>query len=50
MTYIGNAPNFVVYALARRARVDMPGFFGYMSWAGAILAPVFILVTVLFLI
>ncbi len=50
MTYIGNAPNFVVYALARRARVDMPGFFGYMAWAGAILAPVFILVTVLFLI
>jgi Na+/H+ antiporter NhaD/arsenite permease-like protein len=50
MTYIGNAPNFVVYALARRARVDMPGFFGYMAWSAAILAPVFILVTVLFLI
>lgn len=50
MTYIGNAPNFVVYALARRARVDMPSFFGYMAWSGAILTPVFILVTVLFLI
>jgi Na+/H+ antiporter NhaD/arsenite permease-like protein len=50
LTYIGNAPNFMVYALARRARVDMPGFFGYMAWSGAILVPVFILVTVVFLI
>jgi len=48
LTYIGNAPNFIVYALARRARVDMPGFFGYMVWSGAILLPVFILVTLLF--
>ena len=30
LTYIGNAPNFMVYALARRAHVPMPGFFGYM--------------------
>jgi Na+/H+ antiporter NhaD/arsenite permease-like protein len=48
LTYIGNAPNFIVYALARRARVDMPGFFGYMLWSGAILVPVFILVTLIF--
>lgn len=49
LTYIGNAPNFMVYAMARRARVDMPGFFGYMAWSCAILLPVFILVTFLFL-
>ncbi|MEW6435813.1 MAG: sodium:proton antiporter [Pseudomonadota bacterium] len=48
LTYIGNAPNFIVYALARRARVDMPGFFGYILWSGAILVPVFILVTLIF--
>jgi Na+/H+ antiporter NhaD/arsenite permease-like protein len=49
LTYIGNAPNFMVYALARRARVPMPGFFGFMMWSCAILLPVFALVTILFL-
>ncbi|MGB8276751.1 MAG: sodium:proton antiporter [Methylovirgula sp.] len=49
LTYIGNAPNFMVYAMARRARVEMPGFFAYMAWSGIVLVPVFLLVTVLFL-
>jgi Na+/H+ antiporter NhaD/arsenite permease-like protein len=48
-TYIGNAPNFMVYAIARRAGVNMPGFFPYMIWAGALLFPVFAAVTWLFL-
>jgi Na+/H+ antiporter NhaD/arsenite permease-like protein len=48
-TYIGNAPNFMVYAIARRAGVNMPGFFPYMIWSGAILFPVFAAVTLLFL-
>ena len=48
-TYIGNAPNFMVYAIARRAGVKMPGFFPYMIWSGAILLPVFAAVTLLFL-
>jgi Na+/H+ antiporter NhaD/arsenite permease-like protein len=48
-TYIGNAPNFMVYAIARRAGVNMPGFFPYMIWSGAILFPVFATVTWLFL-
>ena len=26
-TYIGNAPNFMVYAIAWRTGVNMPGFF-----------------------
>ena len=42
-TYIGNAPNFMVYAIARDAGVRMPSFFGYMLWSGAILMPVFLL-------
>jgi Na+/H+ antiporter NhaD/arsenite permease-like protein len=49
-TYIGNAPNFMVYAIARRAGVNMPGFFRYMIWSGAILFPIFAAVTWLFLI
>ena len=43
-TYIGNAPNFMVYAMARDAGVKMPGFFGYMLWSGAILLPLFAVV------
>ena len=44
-SYIGNAPNFMVYAMARGAGVRMPGFFGYMLWSGAILLPLFALLT-----
>jgi Na+/H+ antiporter NhaD/arsenite permease-like protein len=47
-TYIGNAPNFMVYAIARSAGVNMPSFFGYMLWSGAILVPLFVLLTVLY--
>ncbi len=42
-TYIGNAPNFMVYAIARQQGVRMPGFFGYMLWSGAVLVPTFVL-------
>ena len=47
-SYIGNAPNFMVYAIARDGGIRMPSFFGYMLWSGAILVPTFILITVLF--
>ncbi len=47
-TYIGNAPNFMVYAIARQAGVKMPSFFGYMVWSGLVLIPTFILATFLF--
>lgn len=47
-TYIGNAPNFMVYAIARGAGVNMPGFFGYMLWSGAVLIPTFLIVGFLF--
>ena len=47
-TYIGNAPNFMVYAIARSAGVKMPSLFGYMAWSGAILLPIFVLVTRVF--
>ena len=47
-TYIGNAPNFMVYAIAKDMGVKMPSFFGYMLWSGAILIPIFVLVTFVF--
>ncbi len=48
ITYIGNAPNFMVYAMARRAKVRMPGFFGYMLWSCTILLPLFAAITFIF--
>jgi Na+/H+ antiporter NhaD/arsenite permease-like protein len=47
-TYIGNAPNFMVYAIAKNMGVKMPSFFGYMLWSGAVLIPIFVLVTFVF--
>ncbi|MEO5757248.1 MAG: sodium:proton antiporter [Mesorhizobium sp.] len=47
-TYIGNAPNFMVYAIARQRGVNMPGFFGYMLWSGLVLIPTFLLAGFLF--
>ena len=47
-TYIGNAPNFMVYAIARDAGVKMPSFFGYMLWSGAVLVPMFLAMTWVF--
>ena len=44
-TYIGNGPNLMVAAIAREDGVPMPSFFGYMLWSGAILMPLFALVT-----
>jgi hypothetical protein len=34
-SYIGNAPNFMVYAIARGAGVRMPSFFGYLLWSAS---------------
>jgi Na+/H+ antiporter NhaD/arsenite permease-like protein len=48
-TYIGNGPNFMVKAIAEQGGVRMPGFFGYMAWSGAVLIPLFVAVTLLFL-
>ncbi len=47
-TYIGNAPNFMVKAIAEENGVKMPSFFGYMAWSAAILIPVFIVVSLLY--
>ncbi len=40
LTYIGNAPNFMVAAIANERGVKMPSFFAYMAWSCAVLLPV----------
>jgi Na+/H+ antiporter NhaD/arsenite permease-like protein len=49
-SYIGNGPNFMVKSIAEAQGVAMPGFFAYMVYSAAVLLPIFILVTLLFLI
>jgi len=50
-TYIGNAPNFMVRSISEEVGVPMPSFFGYMiKFSIPILIPVFVLVTLVFLI
>lgn len=44
-TYIGNAPNLMVKAIAEDRGVKMPSFFGYMAWSLGILLPLFVLMT-----
>lgn len=45
ITYIGNAPNFMVKAIAEHNGVRMPSFFGYMKWSVGILVPLFLALT-----
>lgn len=45
MTYIGNAPNFMVYAIAVERGVKMPSFFGYMAWSAVVLLPAMAVLT-----
>ncbi|MBL8831552.1 MAG: sodium:proton antiporter [Rhodospirillales bacterium] len=47
-TYIGNAPNFMVKAIAEAGGVKMPSFVGYMAWSAVFLIPCFVLVTFVF--
>ena len=47
-TYVGNAPNFMVKSIAEEQGVTMPSFFGYMLYSGAVLVPLFVVVTALF--
>lgn len=47
-TYIGNAPNLMVKAIAESRGVRMPSFFGYMLWSGCVLVPLFLMMTFIF--
>ena len=43
MSYIGNAPNFMVKSIAEENEINMPSFFGYMIWSICILVPVLLI-------
>src|SRR5581483_3429410 len=47
MSYIGNAPNLMICAIATEQGIRMPSFFGYVAWAIAVLIPLFVLLTLL---
>jgi Na+/H+ antiporter NhaD/arsenite permease-like protein len=48
LTYIGNAPNLMIQAIAQERGIKMPSFFGYLFWASLILLPGLVLLTYLF--
>lgn len=50
VSYIGNAPNFMVRAIAEERGIKMPSFFGYIGWSLIFLMPLFGLVSLLFFI
>src|SRR5213596_2024063 len=47
-TYIGNAPNFMVRAIAVENGIKMPSFFGYMAYSCGILLPLYVAITLIF--
>lgn len=49
LSYIGNAPNLMVKAIAEQQRVTMPGFFAYMVWSFTLLIPILCLNAFLFI-
>ena len=48
MTYIGNAPNFMVKSIAEENNIKMPSFFGFMIWSILVLVPLFFLVSIIY--
>jgi Na+/H+ antiporter NhaD/arsenite permease-like protein len=48
LTYIGNAPNLMIKAIAEERGIAMPGFFTYLGIASVLLLPLFALVTWLY--
>lgn len=48
LTYIGNAPNFMVKSIVEERQISMPSFFGYCAWSCSFLIPLFLLLTWIF--
>ncbi|MDB5359083.1 MAG: sodium:proton antiporter [Rhodospirillales bacterium] len=48
LTYIGNAPNLMIRAIAEEQGVKMPNFVGYFAIAGLLLLPVFGILSLVF--
>jgi Na+/H+ antiporter NhaD/arsenite permease-like protein len=45
LTYVGNAPNFMIKAIAESRDVKMPSFFGYLGYTSLVLMPLFAVIT-----
>lgn len=49
LTYIGNAPNFMIRSIAEEKGIPMPSFFGYLfKYSIPLLIPLFLLINLLF--
>jgi Na+/H+ antiporter NhaD/arsenite permease-like protein len=48
LSYLGNAPNFAVKAIAEHSGLKMPSFFGYLGYSFAVLIPIFLVTTAIF--
>tara|TARA_B110001454_G_scaffold218501_1_gene246645 strand:- start:685 stop:2136 length:1452 start_codon:yes stop_codon:yes gene_type:complete len=48
MSYIGNAPNFMVKSIVEENKINMPSFFGYMFWSILILVPILLIYSIIF--
>jgi Na+/H+ antiporter NhaD/arsenite permease-like protein len=49
LTYIGNAPNFMIKSIAEDRGVKMPSFFGYFGYASCALLPLLAVVAIVWL-
>ncbi|MEO8739367.1 MAG: sodium:proton antiporter [Casimicrobiaceae bacterium] len=48
LTYVGNAPNFMIKAIAEERGVPMPSFFVYFAYAAVIMTPLLVLISWLY--
>ena len=48
-TYIGNAPSFLIWAVAKQDGVSIPSFFGFTASSGFIVLPQMVVMTFIFL-
>jgi len=49
LTYIGNAPNFMIKAIAEDRGIAMPSFFAYFAWAAIVMVPLLAAVAAIWL-
>ncbi len=47
LTYVGNAPNFMIKAIAEDRGVAMPSFFAYLGWAALVMLPLMAAISLL---
>ena len=48
MSYIGNAPNFMVKSIVEENKINMPSFFGYMLWSIVFLVPILLIYSLIY--